>query len=212
MHDPLSIFFFLSILLPYKLFLCFFFRNCHVWIYKMVWSVQKGRLETMSDVCVCVCMCVPIKIEKSCKMESCTLLPHYFPSFTKPPLWVSMLIKFNFLLEEAFWMIENNKQAMCKVLFCMPFISLSIDVFILYISQTQVDRVHTYLKISPESHWHIAPLQRPFLKVHREEKFDVLKQGSKFRCRWTVRCECNAMVIRLFVTRWQKALFALKIK
>ena len=30
------------------------------------------------------------------KVGLCTLLPHYFRSFTKSPLWKSMLIKFGF--------------------------------------------------------------------------------------------------------------------
>ena len=48
-------------------------------------------------------------------MEPCKLLPHYSPSFTKLPLWRSQIWSIYFLIEAAFWKMENNEVGMCKV-------------------------------------------------------------------------------------------------
>ena len=47
--------------------------------------------------------------ERKHAVGTCTLLPHYFASSTKPPLWESILIKFGFLIWEAFWKIMRKK-------------------------------------------------------------------------------------------------------
>ena len=48
------------------------------------------------------------KEEKACEVRTCTLRPHYFVSFTKPPLWGSILIKFGFLIKEALWKMRKK--------------------------------------------------------------------------------------------------------
>ena len=69
-------------------------------------------------------------IEKACKLEPCTMLPHYFLSFTKVPLRESMLIKFGFLIEEALWKMKNNEEAICKVpLYMLVFTNFPCHIF-----------------------------------------------------------------------------------
>ena len=65
-------------------------------------------------------------------MEPCTLLPRYFPTFTKLPLWGNKIWSTYSLIEETFFKMDNNEKEMCKVPLCILFIIPTISFSLIY--------------------------------------------------------------------------------
>ena len=90
-------------------------------------------------------------------MESCTLLPYYFPSFTKLPLWGSLIWSTYFLIEETLWKIENNEEAM--------YIRLHFASFFIVTSTFYIIRcIHETSSVKKPKSSDILPQRKNFVK------------------------------------------------